>query len=67
MHTHLQAQGKAESLDRDEGAFLRCVSTTTAENYSRGPPSPQELSTGTRVAWGKYGAPLKRTYNNIVS
>ena len=58
MHTHLQAQGKAESLDRDEGAFLRCVSTTTAENYSRGPsltppfyirifklePAPESLS-----------------------
>ena len=44
MHTHLQAQGKGESLERDEGAFLRCVSTTTAENYSRGP----SLSPGTQ-------------------
>ena len=57
MHTHLQAQGKGESLERDEGAFLRCVSTTTAENYSRDP----SRSPGTGVAWGKCGAPLKGT------
>lgn len=44
MHTHLQAQGKGESLQRDEGAFLRCVSTATAENYGSGP----SLSPGTQ-------------------
>ena len=49
MHTHLQAQGKGESLQRDEGAFLRCVSTTTAENYGSGP----SLGPGTRSSLGK--------------